>query len=168
MAAAGHVRFYARTCVSPATASRDATALRRVRALLLGLVTIAMVVTAVDLLLLDHYEDVWQFPPLVTIVLGFAVVAWAWFSGSANAVTAMRISMVLFLATGAAGMLFHYNGNREFQREMDPSLGGWALFVKVMRAKAPPALAPAAMIQIGLLGLLYTYRLVTPAEDPGA
>jgi len=48
---------------------------------------------------------------------------------------------------------------------MDPSLEGWALFVKVIRAKAPPALAPAAMIQIGLLGLLYTYRLVAPAKD---
>jgi hypothetical protein len=128
----------------------DASALRTVRALLLGLVTIGMVGTAVDLLLLDHYEDVWQLPPLVMIVLGLAVVAWAWFSGSANAVTAMRISRVLFLATAAAGMLFHYNGNREFQREMAPSLGGWALFVKVIRSKAPPALAPAAMSQIGI------------------
>jgi hypothetical protein len=27
-----------------------------------------------------------------------------------------------------------------------------------MKAKAPPALAPASMIQLGLLGLLYTYR----------
>ena len=27
-----------------------------------------------------------------------------------------------------------------------------------MTAKAPPALAPAGMIQMGLLGLLYTYR----------
>jgi len=50
------------------------------------------------------------------------------------------------------------NGNTEFQHEMDPTLEGWTLFVKVMRAKAPPALAPAANIQIGLLGLLYTYR----------
>jgi hypothetical protein len=148
------------------SAVADASTLRRVRALLLALVTIGMVGTAVDLLLLDHYEEVWQFPPIVMIVLGLGVVAWVWYSGSANAMTAMRISMVLFLATGAAGMLFHYNGNREFQREMDPSLGGWALFVKVMRAKAPPALAPAAMIQIGLLGLLYTYRLVAPANDP--
>jgi hypothetical protein len=144
----------------------DASALRTVRALLLALVTIGMVGTAVDLLLLAHYEDVWQLPPLVMIVLGLAVVAWVWFAGSANAVTAMRITMFLFLATGAAGLLFHYNGNREFQRETDPSLQGWALFVKVVRAKAPPALAPAAMMQIGLLGLLYTYRLVTPAEDP--
>lgn len=138
--------------------------MRRLRALLLALVTIGMVGTGVDLLLLDHYEDVWQLAPLVMVVVGLVVVAWAWFAGSANAVTAMRITMVLFLATGAAGLLLHYNGNREFQHEMDPSLQGWPLFVKVIRAKAPPALAPAAMIQIGLLGLLYTYRLVAPTD----
>jgi len=27
-----------------------------------------------------------------------------------------------------------------------------------MTAKTPPALAPGAMIQLGLLGLVYTYR----------
>jgi hypothetical protein len=30
--------------------------------------------------------------------------------------------------------------------------------VKSITSKAPPALAPAAMIQMGLLGLLYTYK----------
>jgi hypothetical protein len=47
---------------------------------------------------------------------------------------------------------------------MDPTLEGWGLFVKVMRAKAPPALAPAAVIQIGLLGLLYTFRHAALAQ----
>lgn len=138
--------------------SHDGAVLERVRALLLAVVVIGMAGTAVDLLLLEHYEDVWQIPPLLMVALGIVVVAWVWFSGSAPAVTAMRITMVLFLATGAAGLVFHYNGNTEFQHEMDPTLEGWTLFVKVMRAKAPPALAPAANIQIGLLGLLYTYR----------
>jgi hypothetical protein len=55
-------------------------------------------------------------------------------------------------------MLLHYGGNSEFQREVDPAIGGWSLVVKVMTAKAPPALAPAGLIQLGLLGLLYTYR----------
>ena len=66
--------------------------------------------------------------------------------------TTMRILMVLFVAAGFLGMAMHYNGNREFQQEMDPSLAGWPLFVKIITSKAPPALAPAAMIQMGLLG----------------
>ena len=63
----------------------------------------------------------------------------------------------------------HYGGSREFQTEMDPALSGWVLFVKVMRAKAPPTLAPAAMVQAGLFGLLYTWRhpaLVSPDGVP--
>ncbi|MBK5295706.1 MAG: hypothetical protein JJE40_01030 [Vicinamibacteria bacterium] len=117
-----------------------------------------MLGTAVDLLLIEHYEDVWQIPPLLMVALGIVVAAWVWLSDGAPAVTAMRITMVLFLVTGAAGLAFHYNGNTEFQHEMDPTLEGWTLLVKVMRAKAPPALAPAAIIQIGLLGLLSTYK----------
>ncbi len=102
--------------------SHDGAVLERVRALLLAVVVIGMAGTAVDLLLLEHYEDVWQIPPLLMVALGIVVVAWVWFSGSAPAVTAMRITMVLFLATGAAGLVFHYNGNTEFQHEMDPTL----------------------------------------------
>jgi hypothetical protein len=36
--------------------------------------------------------------------------------------------------------------------------------MKAIHSKAPPALAPAAMIQMGLLGLLYTYK--HPRSDP--
>ncbi len=41
---------------------------------------------------------------------------------------------------------------------MDPALSGSALWWKVLRAKAPPALAPGTMVQLGLIGLAYSYR----------
>lgn len=145
--------------------------LGRLRTFLLALVVFGMVGTGADLLLLGHYEDALQLPPLVLIGVGLAVAIWAWMRSSVAAVMAMRVTMLLFLVTGAAGVVLHYEGNSEFQREMDPSLGGWPLFAKVMQAKAPPALAPASMMQIGLLGLLYTLgapsrRAVTPAPFP--
>jgi hypothetical protein len=70
----------------------------------------------------------------------------------------MRVTMAFFIGSGFIGMGLHYMGNNEFQLEMDPGLHGWTLFVKAITSKAPPALAPAAMIQMGLLGLLYTYK----------
>lgn len=140
------------------THSPEAGTLGRLRGLLLAVLAAGLTGTAVDLFLLEHYEDVWQSPPLVAVALGLLAVAWVWRAGSAPAVKALRVVMVLCLFTGAAGLAWHYQGNVEFQHEMDPSLAGWPLAVKVLRAKAPPALAPAAMIQIGLLGLLYTYR----------
>jgi hypothetical protein len=89
---------------------------------------------------------------------GLAAAARVWARESAGAVTALRIVMLLTIFTGMLGILLHYNGNREFQLEMDPGLNGWALFAKIATAKAPPALAPASMVQLGLLGLLFTYR----------
>jgi hypothetical protein len=132
--------------------------LQTLRRLLLAILAVVLVGTAADLLLLEHYEGALQLPPLIMIALGLMVVSWVATKGSAKAVTALRVLMVLFIATGALGMMMHYQGNWEFQHELDPAAGGWDLFMKVMRAKAPPALAPAVMIQMGLLGLLYTYR----------
>lgn len=132
--------------------------LQSLRGWMLVLLGIGLLGTAVDLVLLDHYEDAWQMPPLVLAVTSLAIVCWTGISGGRTAITALRIAMVLCVASGFAGIALHYNGNREFQHEIDPSLAGWALFLKVVTAKAPPALAPAAMVQLGLLGLLYTYR----------
>lgn len=126
---------------------------RMALALLIG----AMIGTAADLMLLDHHEDVWQLVPLILLALGVLVAA-ASFGTSSAAVRSMRIVMSLFIAAGVLGLVLHFMGNREFQKEMDPALAGWPLFVKVITAKAPPALAPASMIQMGLLGLLCTYQ----------
>jgi len=140
----------------PSSAGYDI--LQSLRRWLLVLLGIGLLGTAVDLVLLDHYEDAWQMPPLVLAVTSLAIVLWTGVSGGRTAMTTLRIAMVLCVASGIAGIALHYNGNREFQHEIDPELAGWALFLKVVTAKAPPALAPAAMVQLGFLGLLYTYR----------
>ena len=73
------------------------------------------------------------------------------------------------VAVGLTGILLHYRGSMEFQTETYPDLSGWKLFLKVVRAKSPPALAPGAMVQLGLLGLIATYRHPSlPAPDPRA
>ena len=136
----------------------EAPGLRAVRRLILLLLTVAMIGTAADLMLLDHHEGFWQMVPLGVIALGIVSVALSALKGGAGSITLMRVTMALFISAGFLGMGLHYLGNSEFQLEMDPSLHGWALFMKAIASKAPPALAPAAMIQMGLLGLLYTYQ----------
>jgi hypothetical protein len=65
--------------------------------------------------------------------------------------------MILFVLAGFAGAVAHFIGSAEFQLELDPSMSTWDLLVKVMRAKAPPVLAPGMMLQLGLLGLVYVF-----------
>ena len=154
--------------------STDGNGVRIMRRLLLLILALGMLGTAGDLLLIAHYEDGWQLPPLVLIGIGLVIVCWLGARGanaaspSWIAVLALRVTMTMFMAAGIVGLLLHYNGNREFQTEMDPSLTGWPLFLKVVTAKAPPALAPGVMVQLGLLGLLYTYRHPALVAQPRA
>jgi hypothetical protein len=108
--------------------------------------------------LLEHYEDEWQLVPLVLLGLSAVVLIWHWLSAARAALRVFQLAMVLCLTSGAAGIVLHYRANMEFQLEIDPAIGHTELFWKVIRAKAPPALAPGVMVQLGLFGLLFTYQ----------
>jgi len=96
--------------------------------------------------------------PLVLLGLGFIVLVWQVIHRGRASVRALQVLMILFVIGGVAGLVLHYRGSMEFQLEVNPELAGLELFLKVVRAKAPPALGPGAMIQLGLLGLAYAYR----------
>lgn len=125
---------------------------------LLALLAFGLLGTITELLLLGHYDGALQWIPLGLIVLALATILLHLRSGSAASITALRVVMTTLVLAGALGVLLHYRGNLEFQRDMDPTASSWALFKKVVRAKAPPALAPGAMVQLGLLGWIYTWR----------
>ena len=110
------------------------------------------------MLALGHYEDPWQLVPLGLLAASVVVIAWHVIAGSAASIQALRIMMVLVMVAGAVGITLHYQGNVEFQLEVHPELSGWPLFANVLHAKAPPALAPGVMAQLGFLGLIYTVK----------
>ena len=131
------------------------TGLRR----FLGVVLlIGMTGTTAELLLLRHVEDWQQLIPLVLLVCGIGGVVWHAVSGSAASAAAVRLLMALFIVAGFTGVYLHFAANVEFQKETDPSLAGSALVWGALRATVPPALAPGVMLQLGLVGLAYTYR----------
>ena len=127
------------------------------RRLLAFVLALGLVGTAAELLLLQHYEDGWQALPLVLIGMALLVMVWHAVSHGAASVLVLRVLMTVFLAGGAIGAWFHYRANAEFELEMDPSLAGLALLKESMSG-ATPALAPGTMIELGLIGLVYTYR----------
>jgi hypothetical protein len=133
------------------------------RRILLAILLLGIAGISLELLLMAHVEDVYQQIPLWLAAAGAAMAVLTALRPSAGAVQLLRTVMTLFLAGGALGMYLHFQVNLEFQLEMDPALSGRALFEKAILAKAPPALAPGAMIQLGLIGLAYTFR--HPALD---
>src|SRR5689334_23106842 len=130
----------------------------RLRRLILALLSIGLVGTGVELIALAHYEDQWQLVPLFVISIALIAVVMQAFTGSAVTVGLLRTVALVMIATGAAGVILHYRGNLEFQLETNPDLSGMALFKRIVSAKAPPALAPGVMAQLGLLALIYCFK----------
>ena len=136
----------------------EPTILVTIRRLLLAILLIGMAGTTTELVLLKHDEEATQLIPLVLLGLAFLAIAWHAARPSLATMMTVQLMMVLFVVAGLVGMYLHYAANVEFQHEMDRSLSGMPLFWKVVAAKAPPALAPGSMSQLGLIGLAYSYR----------
>jgi hypothetical protein len=123
----------------------------------LGVLVLGLAGTGTELVLLEHYEQALQFVPLVLIVAAVAAIMWQVARNDAASLRALEIIMALFVLAGFAGVAAHFHGSAEFQLDLNPSMTAWELVEKVMRAKAPPLLAPGMMLQMGLLGLAYVY-----------
>jgi hypothetical protein len=124
---------------------------------ILGVLVLGLVGTVVELVLLSHYEQPVQLVPVVLIVLALIVLAWHLMAHSTASLRVLLGLMILFVLAGFAGFAAHFYGSAEFQLDLEPSLSTWELLEKVMRAKAPPLLAPGMMMQLGLLGLAYVF-----------
>lgn len=127
------------------------------RQLLLFVVLIGVVGLEVELALLRHADSFSQWIPHVALFIGLISTVLVYLSPRPGRLKAFQLVMVMFLIVGALGVVLHLKGNVEFATERDPSLSGLRLVWKVLRG-ATPALAPGALAQLGLLGLLYTYR----------
>lgn len=127
------------------------------RQLVLALVFIGIVGLEIELALLRHADSFSQLIPHIVLLIGLLATALVYFRPSGATLRAFQAIMWLFVVIGLLGLFFHFKGNLEFATERDPSLSGFKLIWKVLRG-ATPALAPGALSQLGLLGLIYTYK----------
>jgi len=135
------------------------------RRILLGILVLGVIGISAELLLLSHTEHWNQWIPLVLNDITIAMCVVVAFKPTTGTIRLFQLIMLLMIISGGVGMYLHLQANMEFQREMDATLSGWALLKKSVVAKAPPALAPGAMTQLGLIGLAYTFK--HPALGPG-
>ena len=129
-------------------------ALRRVLLVLVGLGAAGLVL---ELLLLEHFDEWTQWLPLLVLGVVIATATALWLRPRRAILRAFAVTMALTMLTGVAGLWLHFAGNRAFELELDGTQTGWLLLWHSLRG-ATPALAPGAMIQLGLLGLLVTWR----------
>ena len=128
-----------------------------IRRLLTGIFLFGSVGTGAELVLLDHVEDAWQMAPLVLIGVACALLALVVFRPSPGAIRLFQLTMVAFVLSGVAGVALHYQGNVEFELELQPDASGLPLVWDALKG-ATPALAPGTMMLLGALGLTCTSR----------
>jgi hypothetical protein len=127
------------------------------RGWVLGILLIGLLGTITELVLLGHYEEPLQFVPLVLIAAALPALWWEFSRHDRASRRAMQIVMALFVLAGFVGFVAHFHGSAEYQLELNPEMNTWELLEKILRAKAPPLLAPGMMLQLGLLGLAYVF-----------
>jgi hypothetical protein len=128
----------------------------RIRRLILALIVLGAVGLVPELLLLKHYESALQLVPLGMLLLTLGTAVLAWRRPDPRTLAAFRAVMWLCVIAGVVGVGLHAKGNLEWALERDDTLHGWPLIWKILRG-ATPLLAPGALAQLGLLGLVYTY-----------
>ncbi len=134
--------------------ARSGATISAIRRFLLILFVIGALGTGAELLLLGHTEDLWQWAPLVLMAASLVTLGWRVVARGARSLRVFQGTMVLFVLSGGVGLWLHYHGNAEFELEMYPDLHGFELFRESVTG-ATPTLAPGAMLELGLLGLLY-------------
>ncbi len=124
---------------------------------ILVILVLGLLGTVTELVLLEHYEQPLQFVPLVLIVAAVGVLWWEVKRRDVASRRATQIVMALFVLAGFVGFAAHFQGSAEYQLELNPDMSNWELLEKILRAKAPPLLAPGMMLELGLLGLAYVF-----------
>ena len=137
--------------------TRSGATISAIRSFLLILFVIGAVGTGAELLLLGHTEGFWQWVPLVLMAVGLVTLGWCVVAPGALSLRVFQSTTVLLVVSGVVGLWLHYDGNAEFELEMYPTLRGIELFLASVTG-ATPTLAPGTMLELGLLGLAYTYR----------
>jgi hypothetical protein len=138
--------------------NRTPQTLAAMRRLLIGLLCFGLTGTTLELWLIGHHEDIWQWIPLAVMTASAVSAGWVVAAWSRMATLTFRLMMIALMVTGLVGAVLHYRANMEFQLEMDPSLSGLALMAAVLHAKAPPALAPGNMVLLAFVGLVALWR----------
>jgi hypothetical protein len=132
---------------------------------ILAILVLGLAGTVTELVLLEHYEQPLQFVPLVLIVAAVSVLWWELRRHDLASRRATQIVMALFVLAGFVGFAAHFRGAAEYQLELNPDMSNWELLEKILRAKAPPLLAPGMMLQLGLLGLAYVFSDPKPSKE---
>jgi hypothetical protein len=109
-----------------------------------------------ELLLLEHYRfDSQWIAVTLTVLTGVCSVTLV-FNLNARVMRVVQLALLLVVLGSAFGVLEHVKTNYD-RMEKGSNVSGLSLIWQALKGSAP-ALAPGALAQLGLLGLLFTHK----------
>lgn len=130
-------------------------ALTRLRTLVLLVLLFGIVGVLAELVLIEHIESWTMWIPVTLLGVGGLAVLGRLLKPGRGADRLMAVVMSAFVVSGVLGLWFHFDGNRQFELEVYPSMEGIELIWESLTG-ATPALAPGTMVLLGLIGLVAT------------
>jgi len=127
----------------------------RLRRLIFWVLLFGMTGVLAELLLIEHTESTTMWVPVLVLGAGLVSVLVRLVSPGRVSHRLMTVVMVTFVGSGLLGLWFHFDGNRQFELEIYPSMTGGELIWESLKG-ATPALAPGTMVLLGLIGLVAT------------
>ena len=127
------------------------------RGWLLALVGLGGIGLLLELALLEHWMARAQIVPLTVLTLALTGTGVFALRPGRGTLSAFRGLMGLTVVTGVAGIVLHLSDNLAFEREIVPDAGLGELLWAAFHG-ATPLLAPGALVQLGLVGLVLTLR----------
>ena len=135
------------------------------RTLLLALVLFGTAGLTAELFLMEHYDSWTQAIPFAVLGCGLAVGAPLAYRPTYLMARVFQVVMGAAILIGLVGLWLHYRGNAAFELEIAPTASGLGLVWGSLRG-AIPILAPGAFVQLGLMGIIWSYH--HPALRPRA
>lgn len=133
-----------------------ADTLFRLQRFLLVLSVLLLSGTVVELLLVNHKEDVVQLIPFFLCGLGAFAALLVLFRPRRATVLGLRLCMALVVCGSLFGIYEHFANNVAFQREISPSAPMRDVLVHAV-AGGNPLLAPGTLAVAAVLALAATY-----------
>jgi hypothetical protein len=125
-----------------------------IRASLLGILLFGLVGLIVELVFLRHTEGILELVPIWLMAASLVVVLWDAVRRSSVSRGLLLAMMIGFVVVGIAGTWLHYRANVGFERESNPGATTGEVYKKAVMG-ATPTLAPGALVELGLVGLLF-------------
>ena len=117
-----------------------------------------MLGTSLELYLIHHYEDTQQLIPLLCIAIAILGVFILFYKRTKQTFKIFKFILIITALSGVYGIFLHLQVNFEFEKEMTPTATNWELCIESLSG-ALPALAPASMIVLALIGYAYLLLL---------